>query len=108
MSVRPNPPQPAGAGTGDALVANPLNQFAATSSSQFATVINDETGTGKVAFATGPTLAKVTLTAGTATAGTAPLKLTSGTNLTVVENGTFEYDGTHLYFSVGGVRNTLV
>ena len=47
------------------------------------------------------------LKAGTATAGTAPLKLTSGTNLTTPENGTFEYDGTNLYFTVGGVRKTV-
>lgn len=47
------------------------------------------------------------LKAGTATAGTAPLKLTSGTNLTTPENGTFEYDGTNLYFTVGGVRKTI-
>ena len=45
--------------------------------------------------------------AGTATAGTAPLKLTAGTNLSVVENGAFEYDGTNLYFTTGGVRRTV-
>lgn len=47
------------------------------------------------------------LKAGTATAGTAPLKLTSGINLTTPENGTFEFDGTNLYFTVGGVRKTV-
>jgi len=47
------------------------------------------------------------LKAGTATAGTAPLKLTSGINLTTPENGTFEFDGTNLYFTVGGVRKTI-
>ena len=40
------------------------------------------------------------LKAGTATAGTAPIKLTSGTNLTTPEAGVFEFDGTNLYFSV--------
>lgn len=35
--------------------------------------------------------------AGTATAGTAPLKLTSGTNLTTPEAGAIEYDGTEFY-----------
>ena len=44
------------------------------------------------------------LPAGTATAGTAPLKLTAGTNLTTPENGSFEYDGSFLYFTIGGVR----
>lgn len=56
MPMYPYAPQPAGAGTGDALVANPLSQFAATSSSQLKTVINDETGSGKLVFATSPTL----------------------------------------------------
>ena len=45
--------------------------------------------------------------AGTATAGTAPLKLTSGVNLTTPENGAFEFDGTNLYFTTGGVRKTV-
>lgn len=35
----------AGAGGGDALVANPLSQFAATTSAQLAGVLNDESGT---------------------------------------------------------------
>jgi hypothetical protein len=37
--------------------------------------------------------------AGTATAGTAPLKLTSGTNLTTPEAGAVEFDGTYLYYT---------
>ncbi len=56
---------------------------------------------------TSPT-AVLHLKAGTATANTAPLKLTSGTNLTAVEAGAFEYDGTDLFFSPSTVRNTLV
>lgn len=47
------------------------------------------------------------LGAGTASSGTAPLKLTAGTNLTTPENGAFEFDGTNLYFTVGGVRKTV-
>lgn len=50
--------------------------------------------------------------AGTATAGTAPLKLTAGTNISVitggVNDGAFEYDGTHLYFTIGSTRNTII
>src|SRR3989338_6205371 len=41
------------------------------------------------------------LKAGTATANTAPLKLTSGTNLTAAEAGAMEYDGTVFYTSPG-------
>ena len=37
----------------------------------------------------------------------APLKLTAGTNLTTPVNGSFEFDGTNLYFTVGGVRKTV-
>lgn len=55
-------------GAGDALVANPLSQFAATTSLQLAGVISDETGSGALAFATSPTL--VTPLLGTPTSGT--------------------------------------
>jgi hypothetical protein len=44
------------AGGGDALTTNPLSQFAATTSSQFAGVISDETGTGAVVLASSPAL----------------------------------------------------
>lgn len=40
------------------------------------------------------------LVAGTATAGTAPLKFQSGTSLTTPEAGTVEYDGSYFYFTV--------
>lgn len=65
--------------------------------------------TGNVGIGTtGPT-AYLHLKAGTATAGTAPLKLTAGTNLGTTEAGAIEYDGTHLYFSAanGGTRYQL-
>lgn len=52
--------------------------------------------------------AKVHLAAGTATANTAPLKLTSGVNLTTPEAGAIEYDGTNLYYTDGtATRRTL-
>jgi hypothetical protein len=41
---------------GDAFVANPLSQFAATTSAQLAGVLSDETGTGVAVFATSPIL----------------------------------------------------
>lgn len=49
------------------------------------------------------------IAAGTATASTAPLKLTAGTNLATTEAGAIEYDGTHLYFTVAnaGTRYQL-
>ena len=45
-----------GPGAGDALTTNPLSQFAATTSSQLAGVISDETGSGALVFATSPAL----------------------------------------------------
>ena len=55
-------------GGGDALVANPLSQFAATTSLQLKGVISDETGSGALVFANTPTL--VTPILGTPTSGT--------------------------------------
>lgn len=57
-----------GAGGGDALKADPLSQFAATTSAQLRGVLSDETGTGAAVFATSPTL--VTPILGTPTSGT--------------------------------------
>lgn len=47
------------------------------------------------------------LKAGTASAGTAPLKLTSGVNLTTPEAGVIEFDGTNLYFTPIATRKTI-
>ena len=75
-------------GGGDALVANPLSQFAATTSAQLAGVISDETGTGALVFATNPS---ITINASCLTAGTIPdarfpatLPAASGANLTAL------------------------
>lgn len=57
-----------GAGTGDALVASSLAQFAATTSAELRGVLSDETGTGAAVFADTPTL--VTPVLGTPTSGT--------------------------------------
>jgi hypothetical protein len=51
--------------------------------------------------------ARLELVAGTATAGTGPLKFNAGTNLTVPVDGVMEFDGTNLYFTTGGVRKTV-
>lgn len=56
-------------------------------------------------FQTSPN-AYVHLGAGTNTV--APLKLTSGTNLSTTQDGAFEYDGTHLYFTIGSTRTTII
>jgi hypothetical protein len=49
----------------------------------------------------------LTLRAGTATAGTAPLYLTSGTNLTAAAAGAVEFDGTNLFFTPSSTRKTI-
>ena len=56
-------------GSGDALVASPLSQFAATTSAQLAGVISDETGTGLLVFGTAPTFVSIANT-GVISAGT--------------------------------------
>ena len=42
--------------------------------------------------------------AGTITAGTAPIKLTTGAALSIIEDGSIEYHTSHLYFSIGTTR----
>jgi hypothetical protein len=55
---------------------------------------------------TAPT-AVLHLKAGTASATTAPLKFTAGTNLTTAEAGAMEFDGTNLYFTPSSTRQTV-
>jgi hypothetical protein len=57
-----------GGGGGDAFTANPLSQFASTTSAQLAGVISDETGSGALVFANSPTLTTPAL--GTPASGT--------------------------------------
>ena len=54
-----------------------------------------------------PPTALLHLNGGTTVAGTAPLKFTAGTNLSSVEDGAVEYDGTNYFVSSGGTRYTL-
>jgi hypothetical protein len=65
------------------------------------------TATGNVGIGTNAPTAALHLKAGTATANTAPLKFTSGTNLTTAEAGAMEYDGTNLLFTPSTVRHTV-
>lgn len=51
--------------------------------------------------------ANLHLAAGTAAAGTAPLKLTAGTNLTTPEAGAIEFDGSHFYGTINSTRYQL-
>jgi hypothetical protein len=62
---------------------------------------------GNVGIGTTAPTAILQLKAGTSAINTAPLKFTSGTNLTTPENGTMEFDGTSYYLTSGGTRNTI-
>jgi hypothetical protein len=68
----------------------------------------DNAFAGNSAFGgtTAPT-AKAHIAAGTATAGTAPLKLTAGTNLTTPEAGAIEFDGANYFVTAGSTRFSL-
>lgn len=84
-------------GTGGtvAYVANKLNVFAATTSSELASIISDETGTGSLVFATSPTLVTPTLGVATATsinklAITAP---STSATLTIANGSTLATSG---------------
>lgn len=71
-----------GAGGTVAYTSNKLNAFASTTSAELLTVISDETGTGKLVFATSPTLISPVL--GTPASGT----LTNCTGLPIVTGTT--------------------
>jgi hypothetical protein len=64
---------------------------------------------GKVGIGTGITspTAYLQIAAGTASAGTAPLKINAGTNLTTPEDGAIEYDGTDYFLTVSTTRYIL-
>ncbi len=107
----------AGTGSGDALVANTLSQFAATTSAQLAGVLSDETGDGggfvrannatlvtpTLGVATATTINKVALTA-PATGST--LTLSDGATLTVSASATIS-NGTHSGTNTGDQTITL-
>ena len=79
--------------TGAGLTANPLSQFAATTSAQLRGVLSDETGTGAAVFATSPTL--VTPALGTPASGVATNLSGTAANLTA-GNATLAADATTL------------
>ncbi|VWM20539.1 beta strand repeat-containing protein [Burkholderia lata] len=66
-----------------ALTSGGLNQFAATTSAQLASIVSDETGTGSLVFATNPTIVGASFSAGLGINYSNPsitLNDTSGTN----------------------------
>jgi hypothetical protein len=63
---------------------------------------------GNVGIGTTAPTAKLTIAAGTATANTAPLKFTSGTNLTTAEAGAMEYNNTFHLTNSDATRRHIV
>ena len=96
-----------GAATNDLVIYTPSKSTHIASTSSYPNLSVTPNGVG-VFGVTSPT-ARLHIAAGTATANTAPLKLTTGTNLSTTEAGAIEYDGTHLYFTAtnGGTRYQL-
>lgn len=100
-------------GGGDALTANPLSQFAVTTSAQLAGVLSNETGSGSAVFATSPTLVTPTLGVATATsinklaitapATSATLTIAEGKTLTAANTLTLTgTDASSIAFGTGG------
>ena len=65
-------------------------------------------GKEKVGIGVASPYAYLHLPASSSDGGTAPLKFTAGTLMNSPENGAFEFDGTHLYFTIGNTRNTII
>ncbi len=93
---------------GDAAAGDSDMYFGATNNLQFFVGGGNRIfikSTGQIGVGlTAPTsaTAQLHIAAGTATASTAPLKFTSGINLTTAEAGAFEYNGTNLFFTRSG------
>lgn len=79
----------AGGGLGDAQTSDPLDQFAATTSAELASVLTDESGTGVVAYTISPVFTTPNIGSATGSisgnAGTATALAANGTNCGVGE-----------------------
>jgi hypothetical protein len=98
------------AGGGDALVANPLSQFAATTSAQLAGVMSDETGSGALVFGTSPTITTPTISGNLTTNGLIDGRdvATDGAKLDGVESSADVTDETNVVAALDGATLTAV
>lgn len=83
--------------------ASEINMYASVAGT-LTKIVTVKNGVG---IKTAAPTAMLHLPAGTATASTAPLKLTTGTALTTEEDGALEYHSSHLYFTIGSTRYQL-
>lgn len=65
-------------------------------------------GTPDIGISVSSPTARVQFPAGAAGSHMAPIKLTPGTLMTTPEDGALEYDGTHLYFTIGSTRSPIL
>ena len=93
-------------GTSDDLSSYSVNSITFHTKNQSTTKMILDT-IGRLGIGQTTPTAVLHLKAGTATASTAPLKFTSGTNLTTAEAGAMEFNGTNLFFSPSTTRHTV-
>lgn len=86
-----------------ALTSNKLSAFAATTSSELAGVISDETGSGSLVFGTSPTISGVTITS---TANISANTTFTGTQI-LVDNGNGADEGGEIRLSAATTNSTL-
>lgn len=80
-----------------------LGNLTSTFTSKF-----DVLNTGQVAIGGIMPTALLHLRSSSGAINDVPLKLTAGTKVSTPEDGSLEYDGTHLYFTIGSTRNILI
>lgn len=85
---------------GGVRIGNGFASSTTVASSVFASSLNFGAGLSA------PT-ARLHISGGSTTAGTAPLKFNSGSVLATPESGSMEYDGNNLYFTTGSIRKTI-
>jgi hypothetical protein len=94
-----------GTASGDNLTLSSTSN-ATKGSILFGTSAYDEAN-NRLGIGTTSSTARLHIAAGTSSANTAPLKFTSGTNLTAPEAGAVEFDGTNYYATASTTRYTL-
>ena len=92
---------------GSNFTAYKADQIDVTNTNSRFYMYNSSGGTIKFGINVGIPAAQLHIKAGTATAGTAPIKLVSGVPLTVPDDGSIEYDNNHLWFTIGSTRYQL-
>jgi hypothetical protein len=101
-----------GGGEANFFVGDGTNVFSVYSPSNGSYLLNMDTDNGYIYselgnWGLGTTTPTAKLHIGTGGGGLAPLKFTSGVNLTIPEAGAMEYDGTNLYFTPSSTRETV-